>query len=125
MSKYLRGTYFRYNPWVKEWREYLGPSVFDAKYRALFKFLSSLHPGQYFRVTDVCRSNPEYHDLVVCMCDLYYNMDFFINLEYNEETDMVMILSPFFGEKHSTGQVDVYSKIVKDPKAWGADPCDL
>lgn len=125
MSKYLRCQYFKKNPWIKEFRAYMGCVEFDNKYRALYKYLSTLNPGQYFIVREMCRKNPENHDLVVGMCDIYYNMDFFVNLEYDEETDRIYIRPPTGGCKPPYHPPDVYSKIVKNPKVWGVDPTDL
>lgn len=125
MSKYLRCQYFKKNPWIKEFRAYIGSVEFDSKYRALYKYLSTLNPGQYFIVREMCRKNPENHDLVVGMCDIYYNMDFFVNLEYDEETDRIYIRPPTGGWKPPYHPPDVYSKIVKNPKVWGVDPDDL
>lgn len=125
MSKYLRCQYFKKNPWIKEFRAYMGCVEFDNKYRALYKYLSTLNPGQYFIVREMCRKNPENHDLVVGMCDIYYNMDFFVNLEYDEETDRIYIRPPTGGCKPPYHPPDVYSKIVKNPKVWGVDPDDL
>lgn len=125
MSKCLRCVYFRYNPWVKEYRKYLGAIDFDDRYRALYRFLSTLNPGQYFYVKDLCKKNPENHDLVVGMCDIYYNMDFFVNLEYDEETDRITILPPTGEMNAPYHPPDVYSKIVKSPKDWGVDPSGL
>ncbi len=125
MSKYLRGCYFRFNPWVKQYRRAMGAEVFDAKYKALFDFLRTIRPGEHFKISSLCVQNPSNHIIIRKMIDLYYHMDFFVNLEYDEDNDRVTILPPLFGAKFSAEQVDVYSKIVKDPKAWGVDPDDL
>lgn len=125
MGKLLRCQYFASNQWVKEFRRALGPDDFDRKYRALYEFLSKLNPGQYFYVKDVCRKDPENHDMVIGMCDIYYHMDWFVNLEYDPDTDIVTILPPLHGVRPPWHPPDVYSKIIKDPKLWGVDPNDL
>lgn len=125
MGKWLRDQYFAYNPWVREYRRALGPEEFDRKYRALYEFLSTLNPGQYFYVKDVCRKDPGNHDLVVKMCDLYYHMDWFVNLEYDPATDKVTILPPLHDVQPPWHPPDVYSKIIKAPRLWGIDINDL
>lgn len=126
MSKSFRCFYFRNNPIVKETRRAIGPETFDKMYRQLYGYLSKLHIGQYFVVSKMCRNNPDNHDLVVLMCDIYANMDFFVNLEYDEQTDRITILPTTDGRTEGLySPPDVYSKIVKDPKGWGVNPNDL
>lgn len=126
MSKYLRSCYFRYNPEVKRVRHAMGCEEFDEMYRKLYKFLSSLHIGQYFTVSKLCRKNPENHDLVILMCDIYHNMDFNVNLSWDEEADTITVMPTQDGR--TSGPYcpqDVYSKIIRDPKAWGVSPDDI
>lgn len=122
MSKIFRSLYFRKNEWVRQMRRSMGPEVFDAQYRALYKFLASLAPGQYFHISDLCRKNPDNHFVVRKMCELYYHMDFFVNMEFDTKTDKVTILPPLYGYDGVYSPPDVYTKIVKDPKAWGVKP---
>lgn len=126
MSKYFRSCYFRYNPIVKQVRHEMGCEEFDEMYRKLYKFLSSLHIGQYFTVSKLCRKNPENHDLVILMCDIYHNMDFNVNLSWDEEADTITVMPTQDGR--TSGPYcppDVYSKIIRDPKAWGVSPDDI
>lgn len=126
MSKFLRSSYFRLNPEVKRVRHEMGTEEFDSMYRSLYRFLSGLHIGQYFTVSKLCRNNPENHDLVVLMCDIYHNMDFFVNLSWEPELDRITVLPTLDGR--TSGPYcppDVYSKIVKNPKEWGVNPDDI
>ena len=126
MSKYFRSVYFKYNPEVKRVRHEMGCERFDEMYRSLYKFLSSLHIGQYFQVSKLCRNNPENHDLVVLMCDIYHNMDFNVNLEWDEERDIITVLPTQDGRTRGPYcPPDIYSKIVASPKEWGVDADDL
>lgn len=126
MSKYLRSQYFRYNPEVKRVRHEMGCEEFDEMYRKLYKFLSSLHIGQYFTVSKLCRKNPENHDLVVLMCDIYHNMDFNVNLSWDEQADTITVMPTQDGRTSGPySPPDVYSKIIADPKAWGVSQEDI
>lgn len=126
MSKYLRSQYFRYNPEVKRVRHEMGCEEFDDMYRKLYKFLSSLHIGQYFTVSKLCRKNPENHDLVVLMCDIYHNMDFNVNLSWDEQADTITVMPTQDGRTSGPySPPDVYSKIIADPKAWGVSQEDI
>lgn len=118
MSKHLRGTYFRYNAWYKLERERIGSEEFDYMYDQLYSFLSSLRPGQYFKVANLCLKNPSNHDLIINMCDLYRNMDFFIDLKYNAEIDRITILPPLHGGSVCTPP-NMYKKLRESPKQWG------
>lgn len=127
-KKCLRTEYFRTNPWVREIRRDMGKDDFDSYYRNVHKWLNTLYFGQYIVVRDWCRKKPEYHDVFVACCDIYYHMDLFVNLEYNEETDTVTILRPTFPSLKTTDHYwppDVYSKIMRNPQAWGIDPEDI
>lgn len=126
MSKYFRSTYFRYNPEVKRVRHEMGCEKFDAMYRSLYKFLSGLHIGQYFTVSNLCKRDPENHDLVILMCDIYHNMDFNVNLQWDEELDRITVMPTQDGR--TSGPYcppDIYSQIVRDPKKWGVSPDDI
>ena len=104
----------------------MGCAVFDELYRKMYKFLSSLHIGQYFVISKLCRNHPEYHDLVILMCDIYHNMDFNVNLSWDEEADTITVMPTQDGR--TSGPYcppDVYSKIIRDPKAWGVSPDDI
>lgn len=103
----------------------MGCEVFDAMYRKMYQFLSSLHIGQYFTVSKLCK-NPENHDLVILMCDIYHNMDFFVNLQWDEELDRITIMPTQDGRTSGPcSPPDVYSKIIANPKAWGVNPDDI
>lgn len=126
MGKYLRSDYFRMNPDVRRVRHAMGTQVFDDIYRSLYRFLITLHIGQYFVVSKMCKNNPENHDLVIMMCDIYHNMDFNVNLSWDEELDRITVLPTTDGRTSGPyAPVDVYSMIVKNPKAWGVSPEDI
>lgn len=131
MFKTLRGSYFNQATWVKARRADMGADVFDKMYRSLYAFLSTLHVGQYFFVGNLCKKDPANYSLVVGMCEIYNNMDFFVNLDYEHETGKITILPPYCGKlsgwSGSEGYhpPDVYSQITKNPKLWGVDPADL
>lgn len=126
-QKTLRGYYFRQHPYVKEWRHYIGEETFDHMYRMTFAFLSKLLPGQYFYVKNLCKRNPDNHFLFLIMIDIYYNMDFFVNLTYDRETDKVTILEPNLtkGMKQPYHPRDMYTEIIKNPELWGVNPDDI
>ena len=126
MSKVLRHDFFHYHPEVRQTRHAMGCERFDAMYRSLYRFLSGLHIGQYFVVSKMCRANPANHGLILLMCEIYRNMDFFVDLEYDPTTDRVTILPTQDGR--TSGPYcppDVYSKIIANPKAWGVSPSDI
>lgn len=126
MSKCLRRFYFRKHPEVKETRKAIGPEKFDAMYRKMYEFLANVHIGQYFVVSKICRNNPDNHDLVLMMCDIYHHMDFFVNMKYEQETDRVYMLPTFDGRTEGIyAPPDVYSKIIRNPKSWGVEPDDI
>lgn len=126
MSKFYRACYFRDNPQIKRIRSEMGNDVFDGMYRKMYAFLAKLHIGQYFVVSKLCRKNPGNHDLIVLFCDIYHNMDFNVNLEYDEQTDRITILPTEDGRTGGPyAPPDVYSKIVKNPLLWGVNPEDI
>ena len=124
MGKLTRASFFKVNWWVGVSRFYMGADEFDTMYRRLYEYLSTLNPGQYFEIGTICKK-PENRQLVIGMCDIYYHMDFFVNLEYDKEKDCITMLQPLYGQKAPYHPPDVYSKIVKDPRTWGVDPCLL
>lgn len=126
MSKYLRSTYFRMNPEVRRVRHAMGCEAFDEMYRKLHAFLCTLHIGQWFQVSKLCRNNPDNHDIVLLMCDIYHNMDFNVNLAWDEEQDRITVMPTQDGRTSGPySPPDVYSRIVKNPEAWGVDPEDI
>jgi hypothetical protein len=53
-------------------------------------------------------------------------MDFFVNLDYNEELDRVTVMPTRNGIREGLySPPDVYSKIIKNPEAWGVSPEDI
>ena len=74
----------------------------------------------------LCKRDPENHDLVILMCDIYHNMDFNVNLQWDEELDRITVMPTQDGR--TSGPYcppDIYSKIVAEPKAWGVNPDDI
>lgn len=127
MEKFPRTEFFRYNPEVKAIRHAMGCEKFDAMYRSLYRFLSELHIGQYFTVANLCKKDPDNHRFVLLMCTIYNSMDFFVHLQYDAKQDRITVM-PTFYYNQTEGRYcppDVYSKIIKDPKAWGIDPNDI
>ena len=109
-------------------REEMGALAFDEYYRNVHKFLSSLYFGQYFVIRSICRIEPEYHDVFLACCDIYYHMDYFVNMEYDPETDTVKILRPDFFLFKDTDHYwppDVYSSLLKYPKMLGINSEDI
>lgn len=126
MDKYLRGTFFRQNPIIKMTRHTMGCEEFDNFYRKMYNFLSRLQVGQYFVVSKLCKNIPERHGLVLLMCEIYNNMDFFVNLDYNEELDRITVMPTRDGINEGLySPPDVYSKIIKNPEGWGVCPEDI
>ena len=76
VPKLPRTVYFKHNPWVKEIRNCMGHEAFDMRYRAIYKFVSKLYPGQFFFVRDLCKHDPDNHELVVRLIDIFYHMAF-------------------------------------------------
>lgn len=103
----------------------MGCREFDEMYRSVYRLLSSMHIGQYLVVSKVCR-NPENRGLFLMMCEIYHNMDFFVNLDYDEAADTVKVMPTADGR--TSGPYcppDVYSKIIKNPTLWGVSPDDI
>ena len=92
---------------------------------SLSGYLSTIHTGQEFYIRKLCKNNPDNHDLVLGMIEIYYHMDLFVQLEYDEDEDKITILEPTGGWKSPYHPPDVYSMIVKNPELWGVDPDDL
>lgn len=127
-KKKLRTEYFRTNRWVKQLRHDFGEEEFDKYYRNVHRWLNSLYFGQYFEVKKICRNNPELHDMFLACCDIYYNMDYWVNIEYDETKDTVSVNRPSLPGYTKTDHYwppDVYSQIVKSPKIWGIDADDI
>lgn len=126
MTKYFRNVYFKYNPWVRELRGFYSSAVFDDMYRRIYRFLSGLYVGQYFEVGGLCRRDPANHDLVLGMTDIYFNMDFFVNLSYDAALDRISVLppSPLVSAKsfERYAPPDMYSRIVRNPSRYGVNP---
>lgn len=120
-GKLTPSAFFRCNPLIKETRRNIGAHEFDEKYKSLYGFLSSLRFGQYFYLKDLCGKNPQNEYLVRMMCEIYYHMDFFVNMEFDYATGKVTIL-PVNGYNTQYSPPDVFSKIIKNPERWDVDP---
>ena len=127
VPKIPRTSYFKMNPWVKEIRNAMGHDAFDKAYRAVYKFTSSLHPGQFFFVRDLCKKDPRNHELVVRMLDIFYHMDFFEDFDYDVDTDKVTRNRPqhTIVMKWPYQAPDVFSQIIKNPERWGINKEDI
>ena len=109
--KIFRCSLVRLTPGLKEWRIHLGAEKFDALYRSVYLFLSGLAIGSRFRVGDLCKSHPEYHDLVLRLCEMYHNMDFNVRLAYDYDTDQIHVLPTMDGRTSGTySPPDYYSR---------------
>lgn len=126
--KCLRSEYFRQNRWVAEMRMQMGPDEFDEYYRSVYRWLSSLYFGNFFVVSKICARKPQYHDVFVACCDIYYHMDWNVSLTYDEAADTIRIHRPdhpYFRNKDHYWPPDVYSRLVARPSEWGVSPQDL
>lgn len=122
--KSLRGNFFKEHPEIKEKRSAMGTRNFDEKYQSFFNFISKLSPGQYFFIQAVCKKDPANFDLILMFCHIYHNVEFSVNMEIDEETGKVSLLQPFIGDG-LLPPPNMFSKIVKSPRAWGISPFDI
>ena len=126
VPKIPRVYYFKQNPWVKEIRNAMGHEAFDKAYRAVYNSISKLYPGQFFYVRDWCKKDPRNHELLVRMIDIFYHMDWFEDLDYDEETDKVTRNKPkTMVMAWPYRSVDMFSRIIKNPESWGIDKEDI
>lgn len=127
-KKLLRTDYFRLNPWFKKLRTDVGENNFDECYRGVYKLMSKLYFENYFIVEKVCIKKPEFHDVVLACCDIYWHMDLFVNMDYNCKTDAITVRRPTFPLLKCTDHYwpsDVYSRIIRQPSLWGINPEDI
>lgn len=127
-KKFLRTDYFRLNPWFKHLRDEVGAEEFDECYRGVYKLLSRMYFENYFIIEKVCIKKPEFHDVVLSCCDVYWHMDYFVNLKYDRHTDMLTVKRPdslFLKCTDHYWPSDVYSRIIEHPWLWGIDIDDL
>lgn len=127
-KKFLRTDYFRLNPWFRVMRADMGPAEFDNFYRGVYTLLSRMYFDNYIVVERTCRKKPEFHDVVLACCDVYYHMDYFVNMEYDKATDTVTVRrpsSPFVKATDHYWPPDVYSRIMKQPGKWGINFEDI
>lgn len=127
-KKFLRTDYFRLNPWFKRMRADMGAAEFDECYRGVYKLMSKLYFENYFIIEKVCIKKPEYHDIVLACCDVYWHMDLFVNMDYNRETDAITVRRPTFPFLKCTDHYwppDVYIRLIRQPGLWGINPEDI
>lgn len=109
--KVFRCSLLRIRPELAAWRRRLGAEKFDQLYRSVYLFISGLAIGRCFRVGDLCRRHPEYHDLVLLLCEMYHDMDFNVCLAYDSDTDQIHILPTMDGRTSGLyAPPDVYSR---------------
>ena len=127
-KKFLRTDYFRLNPWFKHLRADVGAEEFDECYRGVYNLLSRMYFENFFIIEKACIKKPEYHDVVLSCCDVYFHMDYFVNLTYDRHTDTLTVKrpeSPFVKCTDHYWPPDVYSGIIKHPSLWGISSEDL
>lgn len=127
-KKFLRTDYFRLNPWFKRLRSEVGPEDYDQCYRGVYNLLSRMYFDNYIVIEKACRKRPDFHDVVLSCCDVYFHMDYFVNIAYDKSTDMLTVKRPESSYLKYTDHYwpsDVYSRIVEHPWLWGIDVDDL
>lgn len=127
-KKFLRTDYFRMNPWFRRMRHEMGQAEFDGFYHGVYSLLSRMYFDNYIIIGKVCRKKPEYHDVVLSCCDVYYHMDYFVNLEYDRDTDTLTVrrpAGPYQGYSDHYWPPDVYSLVMRHPGRWGINIEDI